>query len=323
MVQDDGGDAGLDIYARIIVEEARRRGITVEILHAEESYLRLSHGGREVDTRDSLSELTSAVAMSRCADKRVTRHLLATVGLRVPRGRNATFDEGDVEFLAEVGSLVVKPVVGEQGDGVSVGVSNPEQLERAIEDARRQSPLVLLEELAQGEDLRTIVIDHEVVAAAIRRRPQIEGNGKSSIAELIHEQSRRREDATDGESTIPVDEDTREAVGEAGYTLDDVLPADEVLQVRGTANLHTGGTVHDVTDCLHPAIADACVRASRVLRIPVVGLDLLVPSVERSDHVFIEANERPGLAYHEPQPTVERFVDLLFPLTRGSGSAPS
>jgi hypothetical protein len=29
--------------------------------------------------------------------------------------------------------------------------------------------------------------------------------------------------------------------------------------------------------------------------------------------VFIEANERPGLANHEPQPTAERFMDLLFP----------
>jgi D-alanine-D-alanine ligase-like ATP-grasp enzyme len=98
--------------------------------------------------------------------------------------------------------------------------------------------------------------------------------------------------------------------------MDDVLPAGRRLRVRRTANLHTGGTIEDVTDRLHPAIADAAVRASRAIGIPVTGLDFLVPDVEGPDHVFIEANERPGLANHEPQPTAQRFVDLLFPETR-------
>ncbi len=94
-----------------------------------------------------------------------------------------------------------------------------------------------------------------------------------------------------------------------------MLPFGESLPVRRTANLHTGGTIHDVTDRLHPALKAAAEQASRVLDIPVTGLDFLVPSVEGPDYVIIEANERPGLANHEPQPTAERFVDLLFPGT--------
>jgi hypothetical protein len=87
--------------------------------------------------------------------------------------------------------------------------------------------------------------------------------------------------------------------------------------VRRTANLHTGGTIHDVTPTLNPHIAAACVTAAQALAIPVTGLDLLVPAHDEPDHVFIEANERPGLANHEPQPVAERFVDLLFPGTSG------
>jgi D-alanine-D-alanine ligase-like ATP-grasp enzyme len=94
-----------------------------------------------------------------------------------------------------------------------------------------------------------------------------------------------------------------------------VLPEGKHLRVRKTANLHTGGTIHDVTDRLHPALRQAAVDAARAIDIPVTGLDFLVPSVERPDYVIIEANERPGLANHEPQPTAERFVDLLFPQT--------
>jgi D-alanine-D-alanine ligase-like ATP-grasp enzyme len=41
----------------------------------------------------------------------------------------------------------------------------------------------------------------------------------------------------------------------------------------------------------------------------------MVPNVSEPEYVIIEANERPGLANHEPQPTAERFVDLLFPQT--------
>ena len=106
-------------------------------------------------------------------------------------------------------------------------------------------------------------------------------------------------------------------MGAAGWSLDDVPPTGETIIVRRTANLHTGGTIHDVTGELHPALAEACVVASRALEIPVTGLDLLVPDPAGPEHVFIEANERPGLANHEPQPTAECYLDLLFPGTRG------
>ncbi|GIJ19643.1 N-acetylglutaminylglutamine synthetase [Micromonospora lutea] len=324
------GYDGLNPYARIVADEAMRRGIRVEVTDPEWGELRLTSGGRTILTRESLSELTSAVAMSRCDDKRVTRRILTEAGLSVPRGRTATGDAADAEFLAEVGQLVVKPARGEQGNGITVGVRTPEALAAAVELAARFCPEVLLEELCTGEDLRVVMIDHEVVAAAVRRPASITGDGVHDIAELIERQSRRRAAATGGESRIPLDDMTRDVVTEAGHHLHDVLPEGQLLAVRRTANLHTGGTIHDVTGELHPAIAEACVAASRAIDIPVTGLDLLVPAPDQPEHVFIEANERPGLANHEPQPTAERFVDLLFPGTRApqrlwtpAGAAPS
>ena len=88
------------------------------------------------------------------------------------------------------------------------------------------------------------------------------------------------------------------------------------IVVRKTANLHTGGSIHDVTDIVHPKLVDAACRASRAIGIPVVGIDFMVHAADRPDYVFIEANERPGLANHEPQPTAERYLDLLFPMSR-------
>jgi D-alanine-D-alanine ligase-like ATP-grasp enzyme len=163
-----------------------------------------------------------------------------------------------------------------------------------------------------------VVIDHQVVAAALRRPAEVVGDGRQDVAALVEETSRRRERATGGESTIPLDDATAQVVADAGRELTDVLSHGDRLRVRRTANLHTGGTIEDVTDRLHPEIAAAAVRASRAIGIPVTGIDFLVPDVEGPEHVFIEANERPGLANHEPQPTVARFVDLLFPETRRS-----
>lgn len=188
-------------------------------------------------------------------------------------------------------------------------------MERAIRDARHYCDTVILEEYVEGDDLRIVVIDFEVVAAAIRRPAQVTGNGRQSVRELVEAKSRRRRAATGGESAIPMDAETERCITQAGYGWDSILPEEEVLQVRKTANLHTGGTIHDVTAELHPKLAVDAVAAARALEIPVTGLDFIVPAVDGPDYVIIEANERPGLANHEPQPTAKRFVDLLFPMT--------
>jgi GNAT-family acetyltransferase (TIGR03103 family) len=308
----------LNPYALIIAEEALRRGIRVEVTDAESGEMRLSVGGRTVTTIESLSEFTTAVALSRCDDKRVTRRAMERAGVRVARGALACDGElaDALALLRDVGEVVVKPARGEQGRGITVGVTDEAGLERAVGLALQYCPDVLVEELVPGEDLRVVVIDREVVAAAVRRPAEVVGDGRHPVAALVESTSRRRERATGGESRIPVDEITAEVVAEAGYAMDDVPPAGERIRVRRTANLHTGGTIQDVTDQLHPEIAAAAVRAAEALGIPVTGIDLLVPDVSGRDYVFIEANERPGLANHEPQPVVERFVDLLFPETR-------
>lgn len=311
----DPPEGRLNPYATIIIREARRRGIVVDVVDEEAAYFALSFGGRTIVCRESLSELTNAIAMSRCDDKRITRRVLTSAGLNTPAQRVVGTPEDNREFLKLYDRVVVKPARGEQGAGVSVDVCTPEELEQAIESARRAGDPVILEEMVDGQDLRIVVIDYRVVAAAVRRPPQVTGDGEHSVRALIEKQSRRRAAATGGESRIPVDSETERCVRAAGLALDDVVPPGETITVRKAANLHTGGTIHDVTADLHPRLVQAAERAAEALDIPVVGLDFMVPSVSEPRYWIIEANERPGLANHEPQPTAERFVDLLFPQT--------
>ncbi|MEE4240818.1 MAG: N-acetylglutaminylglutamine synthetase [Desulfopila sp.] len=306
----------LNIYAKIITDEARKRGIGMEILDAENGYFQLCLGGRSIVCRESLSELTTAIAMSRCDDKTVTRKILQQAGLHVPAQETAVSPEKTAEFLSRYKRIVVKPARGEQGAGISVDLADLNEVTEAVAKAETFCEKVILEEYVAGQDLRIIVIDNEVVAAAVRKPARIRGNGKLSIAELIAKQSRRRAAATGGESIIPIDDETSRTLKTAGYSKDDILPEGKEINVRKTANLHTGGTIHDVTEQLHPQLARAAITGARALNIPLVGFDFLVKDFKEPDYVVIEANERPGLANHEPQPTAEKFIDLLFPQTK-------
>ena len=308
-----GPEANFNPYARIIVEEAHRRGIDVLVDDAEAGMFTLSHGGRRVRCRESLSDLTSAISMSLCQDKSLTHKVLKAAGLKLPSQQLVGNADDNLAFLDEHERVVVKPLDGEQGRGVAVDLQTIEEVQQAIESARQFDTRVLLESFHEGLDLRILVIGFEVVAAAIRRPAEVIGDGQHSVGALIEAQSRRRQAATGGESKIPLDHETERTLAAAGYDYSSVLPAGEHLFVRRTANLHTGGILEDVTSILHPTLVDAAVRAARALDIPMVGLDLLVPAADQPEYVFIEANERAGLANHEPQPTAERFVDLLFP----------
>src|SRR5690606_25228509 len=120
---------------------------------------------------------------------------------------------------------------------------------------------------------------------------------------------------TFGESRIPLDAETERCVRLSGHAMDDVLAEGAQLAVRKTANLHTGGTLHDVTHVLHPQLCAAAIEAAKALEIHVTGLDFLVAAPAKPDYGIVEANERPGLANHDPQPTAERFLDFLSPFS--------
>ncbi|MEM7620904.1 MAG: N-acetylglutaminylglutamine synthetase [Pseudomonadota bacterium] len=308
-------DNELNPYAMIIINEARRRGIRVDILDAIDNYFKLSIGGTSIVCRESLSERTSSIAMSRCSDKTTTTRLLKEAGLKVPEQHIASIPSENQTFLTKYKRIVVKPATGEQGAGITVGVTTNNELNDAICYARKVGDKVLLEEMVVGEDLRIIVINYEVVAGALRRPPIITGDGQHSIIDLVRKQSRRRQKATGGESKIPIDDELKRTVTNAGYMLEDMLPKGQDLKVRKAANLHLGGTIHDVTHDLHPELIEAATQAAYALDIPVTGLDFIVSSASQPDYVIIEANERPGLANHEPQPIAERFIDFLFPQT--------
>src|SRR5690606_15474163 len=139
-------DDELNPYAMIILDEARRRGLSVQILDAKAGYFQLSFGGRSIICRQSLSERTTAIAMSRCAVNAVTLRIQGRANLMVPAQMAASSESANAAFLKQYSRVVVKPVEGEQGRGISVDIRTTEDLQAAIKEAGRFAPTVLIEE---------------------------------------------------------------------------------------------------------------------------------------------------------------------------------
>jgi len=311
--------AGFNPYARIIVEEAHRRGIDVQVDDADAGLFTLSHGGRRVRCRESLSDLTSAISMTLCQDKSLTHKVLKAAGLKLPAQQRAGSADDNLEFLDQHQRIVVKPLDGEQGQGVAVDLQTIEEVQQAIEAARQFDSRVLLESFHEGLDLRILVIGFEVVR---RGDPPPGRSGRRRPA--FHPRPDRGAKPPDArppptaKAKSPLDAETERTLHAAGHDYSSILPRGAQLAVRRTANLHTGGCLEDVTGILHPTLVDAAVRAAPCPRHPDGRLDLMVSAADQPEYVFIEANERAGLANHEPQPTAERFVDLLFPHSQPS-----
>ena len=210
----------LNPYARIIADEAMRRGIWVEVLDAEAGEMRLSHGGRSVITRESLSEFTSAVAMESLRRQAADpppggrgRHRGAAAAGWPPSTSTTTNSSP-----RSATSWSSRRAASRARASPSAS-SGPDELDTALARAREQHPEVLIEQRAPGDDLRLVVIDGKVVAAALRRPAEIVGTGHHTVRELIEAQSRRRAAATGGESRIPIDEVTESTVAEAGWSV--------------------------------------------------------------------------------------------------------
>lgn len=317
----DKSSTKLNPYSTIITNEAMRRGIDVTINNDTENLFTLSLGGRHIKCHESLTELTSAISMHLCQNKLLTHKVLKAAGFNTPEYSQFTTALHAQQFLAKHHSVVVKPANSEQGKGVSVSIKTQKALEKAIYSARLESPQIILEKFYPGQEIRVVVIGFQMVAAAIKKPAEIIGDDLHTIKQLVINQSRRRQAATNGESSISLDEQTYSCIKEQGFSWDTVLPLGKRLRVCKKANLHTGGSLQDISDKLPQKLKSVSEEAARVLDIPVVGLDIIVPDLTEEnidDYVIIEANERPGLENHAPQPTAEKLVDLLFPLSRQS-----
>ncbi len=309
-----------------IVEEAAARGIPWIRLN-KYSLCQLGYGANQRRIQATVGSTTSSIAVELACDKEDTKFLLEQAEVPVPKGEIVRRESGLKEAIEYLGyPLVIKPINGNHGRGITCGIENEEQALEAFAAAKEVSRTVIVEQLIIGEDYRLLVIDHKLVAAAKRSPAHVVGNGKSTIQELIDEVNsdpRRGYGHEKVLTAISVNEMTMNLLKDKDYTLETVLKPDEKLDLKETANLSTGGTAMDVTDIVHPYNIFMAERISKIIGLDICGIDIMTTDISTplpdTKGAVLEVNAGPGFRMHlaptegMPRNVAEPVIDMLFP----------
>ncbi|HEY2881573.1 MAG TPA: cyanophycin synthetase [Pirellulales bacterium] len=308
-----------------IVAAAVARGIPAHRLN-EGSLVQFGWGSKQRRIVASETDRTPAMAEMIAQNKELTRSLLHSIGVPVPEGRPVESADDAWEAASDIGlPVVVKPQDGNQGRGVATNLRTKEQVLAAYASAREESREVIVEKHAPGADFRLLVIGDELIAAAKRQPAQVHGDGRHTVQELVdivNADPRRGEDHATCLSKIPLDAVSMQVLTEQGFALDSVPPDGQTVFIRRNANLSTGGTATEVTDFVHPEIANRCIEAARMVGLDVAGVDVVCEDIgrplEQQGGVIVEVNAAPGLRMHlqpsfgNSRPVGEAIVSTLF-----------
>jgi len=309
-----------------IVEEAVRRGIPVRRLNSY-SLVQLGLGKNLRRIQAAMSDWTSAIAVEIAQDKDDTRRVLGNIGLPVPQGDTATTLDGALEVAAEIGyPVLLKPLDASHGRGISGRLDGEEQVRAAWPVTSSYGRRVVVERYVHGRDHRVLVVDGRLVAVAERVPAHVVGDGTSSVRALIeaaNRDPRRGRGHTRTLTRLPSDGVTEEFLRTRGLSFEAVPAEGEVVYLRATANLSTGGTSIDRTEEIHPDNVTACEMAAGIVGLDIAGIDVLSPDISvpfrENGAVIIEVNAAPGLRMHshptegKPRNVGAPVVDMLYP----------
>ena len=309
-----------------LVRAAEARGIPWLRLN-DQSLVQLGHGKYQQRIQATVTGRTSHIAVELASDKEETNKILATLGLPVPRQELVQSEGQAVRAARRIGyPVVTKPYNGNHGRGISIRLMSDEEVAHGYAVAREQSRSVIVETFVEGDDHRLLVVNGELVAATRRTPGHVMGDGAHTVAELlevVNQDPRRGVGHEKVLTRLELDAQAQKMLDRVGLTADSVPDAGQVVYLRSTANLSTGGTATDVTDVIHPDNREMAERAVRAIGLDVGGVDFLskdiTESYRRIGGGICEVNAAPGFRMHvapsegTPRDVAGPVIDMLFP----------
>jgi cyanophycin synthetase len=309
-----------------IVEEARRRGIPVRRLNSR-SLVQLGLGKNLRRIQATMADTTSSIAVEIAQNKDETKRVLESIGLPVPVGDVANDADEAVDIAMRIGyPVILKPLDASHGRGISPRLDDEDAVRAAWIQPHEVSDIVVVERYVEGTDHRVLVVNRKVVAVAERVPARVIGDGVHNVRELVEIENRdprRGVGHTKILTRLPLDDSTASYLSEHDLTFESVPAKGEIVALRPTANLSTGGTSVDRTDEIHPDNATACEMAAGAVGLDVAGIDVMTAdiSVPFRDNgaVIIEVNAAPGIRMHthpaegQPRNVAAPILDMLYP----------
>ena len=320
-----------------IVEEAENRGIPWIRLN-KYSLVQLGYGAHQKRIQATVTSETSSIGVELACDKEDTKFLLEKAEIEVPRGEIIRRESSLKESCDYVGfPLVIKPVDGNHGRGITVDIQNYDDALIAFRQAKESSKrgAIIVEKYITGSDYRLLVINNKLVAGALRSPAHVIGDGKSTVQKLIdivNSDPRRGYGHENVLTQITVNELTKTILQDKNYSLDTVIEKGEVLVLKDTANLSTGGTAEDITDIIHPANVSMAERISKIIDLDICGIDIMTTDISKplseTGGAVLEVNAGPGFRMHLaptkglPRNVAAPVIDKLFPKKGDTGCIP-
>ncbi len=278
------------------------------------------HKQRRIWTAET--DRTSAIAESIAQDKELTKRFLSTIGVPVPEGRKVLDAEDAVAAAAEIAQpVVVKPVDGNHGRAVIPNLTEPDQIRNAFDLAMKEGSGVIVERFVPGDEHRLLVVGNKMVAAARGEPITVKADGQQTVQELIenvvNKDPRRGEDESQPLSPVMIDDALRIVLAQQQLQLDSIPAAGREVLVKRYDNLSM-----DVTDKVHPSVAEHVVRAVQMVGLDIAGVDLVATDISRpleeQRGAIVEVNAGPGLLMHikpshgTAQPVGRAIIDHIF-----------
>jgi cyanophycin synthetase len=309
-----------------LVRAAEERGIPWLRLNAQ-SLIQFGHGKYQQRIQATVTGKTPYIAVELAGDKDETNRILHSLGLPVPRQALVSQQSDAVQAAAKLGGpVVVKPYNGNHGRGITINIQQPDDVRAAYQAALLHSKSVIVETYIPGDDHRLLVVNGELIAATRRTPGHVVGDGRSTIAELVervNQDPRRGVGHEKVLTRLELDAQADMMLARVDYTAASVPHDGEVVYLRSTANLSTGGTATDVTDSIHPDNRDMAVRAVRAIGLDVGGVDFITTNIAESYKSIgggiCEVNAAPGFRMHvapsegTPRDAAGPVIDMLFP----------
>ena len=309
-----------------LVKAAESRGIPWLRLN-DQSLVQLGHGKFQQRIQATITGRTPHISVELASDKEETNKILATLGLPVPRQELVQTEAQAVRAARRIGfPVVIKPYNGNHGRGISIRLTNDAEVAHGFAVAREHSRAVVVEGFLEGEDHRLLVVNGELVAATRRTPGRVIGDGHHSVAQLVEQVNQDPRRGVGHEKVLTrleLDAQALKMLAAAGLNPDSIPAAQQIIYLRSTANLSTGGTATDVTDVIHPDNREMAERAVRAIGLDVGGVDFLIKDITESYRTIgggiCEVNAAPGFRMHvAPSEGTARdvagpVIDMLFP----------
>ena len=309
-----------------IVEEAAKRNIPFIRLN-KHSLVQLGYGIHQKRIRATIASTTSNIAVDIACDKEETKNLLEAAEISVPRGVIVRSEEGLKAAIEKLGyPLVLKPVDGNHGKGATTNIIDWGMAIKALAAAQVYGRSIICERFIAGFDFRVLVINNKFICAALRTPAAVTGDGEHTIQWLVDETNKDPRRGYGHEkvlTSIKLDDFSEIMLREKGYTLETIPTKGELVLLKPTANLSTGGTSTDITDEVHPNNIFMCERISKIIGLDICGIDIMAPDlrepISQNGGAVLEVNAAPGFRMHiDPavgigRNVAEPVIDMLFP----------